>query len=268
MKISDIFVASDLDGTLIPHRADINHEDIEAIDRFKSKGGRVTFCTGRAPAFCEDYARIFHIDEPIICCNGGVIYDMKERKIINPHYLPSSYKQVLKELSNVSPSLGVEAVKEDGVTITVDSPYFDRHKRILGKDCKIGGYDELPDRCFKAILVGDVEDINRVVEFIADYKVEGITFILSAPTCFEIIPTNVSKGNTLKEYARIFNINPERIMAIGDYYNDVEMIKFAKIGATFETSPEDIKEIADFVTIPCEQSGFSKFIEHIEKLYS
>lgn len=267
MSLNNLFIASDLDGTLIPHKAPINKRDIEAIVRFKEKGGRITFCTGRAPAFCEEYAKIFQIDEPIICCNGGVIYDMSTKEVINPQYLPIIYKQVLKTLSEVSPELGVEAVELDNVIITTDSHYFDRHRQILGENCKVTTFDKLPDKCFKAILVGDAQYVDKVLEFVKDYSVEGITFVASAPTCFEIIPTGVTKGSTLKEYARIYDIEQEHIMSIGDYYNDVEMIKFASIGATFETSPDDIKEIADYIAPPCEQAGFSSFIEHIEATF-
>lgn len=266
MKISDIFVASDLDGTLIPHKADINEQDIEAIKNFKNAGGRVTFCTGRAPAFCESYAKLFGINEPIICCNGGVIYDLEKREVVTAKYLPIGYKEVLKTLSDIAPELGVEAVEADIVTITVDSHYFDRHRKTLGENCKITTFDNLPDRCFKAILVGDAEYINRILEFVKGYDSEctrGLLFVASAPTCFEIIPTGVSKGSALKEYALLYNIEQKNIMAIGDYYNDVEMIEFAHIGATFETSPQDIKEKADYIAPACEEAGFSDFISHI-----
>ncbi|NLA86727.1 MAG: HAD hydrolase family protein, partial [Clostridiales bacterium] len=57
------------------------------------------------------------------------------------------------------------------------------------------------------------------------------------------------------------------IMAIGDYYNDLELIETAAVGAVPAGAPDDLKQCADLVVCSCENGAVADFIEYIEATY-
>ena len=64
---------------------------------------------------------------------------------------------------------------------------------------------------------------------------------------YEQMPKGMSKFTSLKKLCEILGIENGKLFAIGDYYNDLEMIKNADISAATEESPDDIKQYADFI---------------------
>ena len=90
--------------------------------------------------------------------------------------------------------------------------------------------------------------------------VDGINYFKSNPNFLEIVPTNVSKGNTLKVLIEQLEIKQDEVIAIGDDENDISMIRFAGLGVAMENAKESVKEIADYITSSNEENGVGKVI--------
>ena len=87
-------------------------------------------------------------------------------------------------------------------------------------------------------------------------------FIRSERTLYEILPKGISKAVALKKLSEILNIN--KTVAIGDYNNDVEMIKTATVGVAVENACEAAKVVADVITVNHEEHAIAKIIQDIE----
>ncbi len=55
---------------------------------------------------------------------------------------------------------------------------------------------------------------------------------------------------------------------MGDYYNDLEMIKCADISAVPQDTPDDIKTYADFAAGSCENGAVADFIDYLTEIKS
>lgn len=103
-------------------------------------------------------------------------------------------------------------------------------------------------------------------------KVQGIKITSSWPNNIEVMNEGVDKGNAVKILAEKMNIDREDIIAFGDNYNDIEMIKFAGLGVAMGNAEEFIKQEADYVTDTNQDSGVAKaiykFLELKESLSS
>ena len=64
----------------------------------------------------------------------------------------------------------------------------------------------------------------------------------------------------MKALAASLEIESQEIMAIGNYYNDLEMMAFAGLGIAVENSPNDVKEAADAVTSSNNDEGVHEAI--------
>ena len=83
----------------------------------------------------------------------------------------------------------------------------------------------------------------------------------SKPTYLEVMDKRGSKSNAVKFVSERLKLDPSEIIAMGDNYNDIEMIKFAGMGVAMGNAPDDIKAIADYVTDTNNEDGVRKALE-------
>ncbi|MNR51961.1 Sugar phosphatase YidA [compost metagenome] len=84
--------------------------------------------------------------------------------------------------------------------------------------------------------------------------------IRSGDLFIDVMSPEANKGNALKALAATLEVDPEVIMAIGNYYNDLEMMAFAGLGIAVENSPDGVKEAADAVTSSNNDEGVHEAI--------
>lgn len=99
---------------------------------------------------------------------------------------------------------------------------------------------------------------GQICEGIRD--ISGIFFTCSADDDVEI-GGNCSKGKTLLELAELLNIKRSEVMAIGDSGNDVNMLELAGFSVAMENASDEVKNVSDYVTKSCEESGVAHAIE-------
>ena len=71
----------------------------------------------------------------------------------------------------------------------------------------------------------------------------------------------ISKGTSLNQLIQILGIEREEVIAMGDSYNDLEMIEFAGLGVAMGNANDDIKAAADYVTDTNMNDGVAKVVE-------
>jgi hydroxymethylpyrimidine pyrophosphatase-like HAD family hydrolase len=106
----------------------------------------------------------------------------------------------------------------------------------------------MPKDCNKILFCGDVDRLKEVSDFVDGLKNEGWVTVFSSPIYYEILPEGISKGETIKVLAGLVGIRIDGIMCIGDYYNDIEMLKVCAGG-------------------PCEDGAVADFVEYLEARY-
>jgi Cof subfamily protein (haloacid dehalogenase superfamily) len=109
------------------------------------------------------------------------------------------------------------------------------------------------------MIFEDLEERLRIYRRMADRENLSVTFF--ADNNIEILPPGVNKGEALKFTAARLGIDMKQVMAIGDSDNDKEMIREAGIGVAMGNAAEDIKRLADKITLPCDEDGAAAAIE-------
>ena len=77
----------------------------------------------------------------------------------------------------------------------------------------------------------------------------------------QIMNQEVSKWNSIQALMKTWNIKDEDIIAFGDDYNDLDMIKHAGIGVAMGNAEKVIKDAADFITDTNMNEGISKYLK-------
>jgi Cof subfamily protein (haloacid dehalogenase superfamily) len=107
----------------------------------------------------------------------------------------------------------------------------------------------------KIIWMDKPESIAEHQKYSADNFVGGTRAVVSSPHLLEFMNEAPSKSAGIKIIADYYGINSAEIIAMGDNYNDIDMLKYAGLGVAMGNAPEEVKQAADFVTLSNEEDG-------------
>ncbi|WP_040196935.1 HAD-IIB family hydrolase [Candidatus Soleaferrea massiliensis] len=266
-SLSDILLITDMDGTLMSKSTGILPCNLQAIERFVRKGGRFTVATGRAPLAARCYLEKLPINEPLVMFNGGAIYDYNKKEFLWNAVLPGQALRYGQEILDAFPEIGSEIVLGDSFHIVRQNAYIEELLAIeYVEEAHItrGGVDR---GGFKMLFAGESRQIELLREFVKEKGYDGVDFVQSDPNYYEMLPQGHTKGTSLQKLTAMLGIPMEHTAAIGDYYNDEDMLRKAGIGAVVGGAPKELLAAADFIARPFDEGAVASLIEHLEALY-
>ena len=144
---------------------------------------------------------------------------------------------------------------------------MERFRRLTGSPPLFCSRDEVEAPVLKVVMGSErEEDIVALREFLINHPLaENFDFIRSERTLFEILPKGVSKGTVLCKMAEFFGIDMKHTVAVGDYDNDVAMIKAAGIGFAVDNAIGAAKEAADYVTVSNDDSAIAAVVDGLDR---
>lgn len=265
LSIKDILLVSDIDGTIYRDDVGIPQRNIDAIKRYIGKGGNFTVATGRSPQALLHILESVPVSAPAIIFNGGALYDPKTDRFIERHSLPKEVKGLVKNLLEKIPHLGCEFLVGPRVYVPRMNKEILAHIRKDSLKYVCLPIDSIPDGASKIFFSTDVETMQKIREHIEQSGVSGVYAVQTEKTYFEIMPEGVNKALGLKALREYLNIDNENVYAIGDFYNDVEMLAAAGIGVCVENAPKEVKKFAKIVVCDCKNGAVADIIEIIEQ---
>lgn len=247
--------ATDMDDTLLDRKKTISSANRKAIADFMADGGQFVIATGRAVPAVEPYVKELGIKAPCILYNGGGIYDFAQRKFLWAASLPPSAKGYLKDILDTFPEVGAEILHGDQIYVVRKNEGVLWHVGVEHLEYQEISVDEAPEGWFKVLFVMPHAIQAEVWQYMTEKRWTDVTFIQSSDIYLEMMPAGVSKGSALLELAKLLNISPENTAGIGDYNNDIELIRKAALGFAVANAPEEIRQTADVVAADCDHDA-------------
>ena len=265
-KFDGILICTDLDGTLLRNDKSISRENSEAIEYFKREGGYFTFITGRMPYTSRNLYEMVKPNAPIGCINGGGIYDFVRGEYLWSQTLPEGARELVERVIEGIPSVGFQMNALDQIYFCRENEVMARFRAITGAPHIVADHRTLDVPVAKVVFGEDREEnILRIAEILQSHpRSAEFDYIRSERTLYEILPKGSSKGNLLPRLADILGVKMSHTVAIGDYNNDVSMIKAAGVGIAVANATEEAKAAADRITVSNEEHAIAKVIEEIE----
>ncbi len=271
LKYQDILLVSDIDGTLNNKKMKLPDNNRMAIRNFTDNDGNFTLCSGRNLESLAIHYKKLNIKTPAIFLNGAGIYDFGTDKLLkyNP-ITPEGEKIILDVIKN-----------NKSVQLTV----FDYNKIFLCRRTCVYGLviskldglthslcetvNDLPKSNWgKVTLFAFPGKIKKLKSYFESEKLRNVfDCFLTSPFTLEIVSAGVNKGAAVETLTDILNINQENVFAIGDYYNDLPMLKTVSHPACCGQAPQDIKDICEYTACHCNDGAVADFLEYIDKNY-
>jgi Cof subfamily protein (haloacid dehalogenase superfamily) len=255
-------LAIDVDGTLLNDDHQLTERTKRAISQIKEHGVKVVLATGRGPVSCFPIMEELALTEPMITHNGAVIVDPQTKHIA----LEIGFKA--EELLPIIQYCRQTDIHFDACTafemyIEGRNPQADQmYKKFFANPRLVVDTSLLTDQIVKFTLFGDERQMDRSLEEVVP-KFPDWSIIRSGEKFIDVMHPQATKGNALKRILKEQNIHPDHVVAFGNYYNDLEMIQLAGVGVAMDNSPDQIKRLADRVTVSNNEDGVAEVIEEI-----
>ncbi|MCS7059604.1 MAG: Cof-type HAD-IIB family hydrolase [Anaerolineae bacterium] len=257
-------LAFDLDGTVLNDQFVISPRVKAAIQEAKARGAHVTIATGRPPAVTLPYAQQIGVTAPIICLQGGLVYDATAGRTLRHITLPHALACELVELEQIHPQWqAVVYVKGD--MFMSAKRYDDQfYESLLGKDYSLhadvcdalAGGD--PD---KVLFIIEPPDAAAILDVLGRLVGARASVVQSHARFVEVNPLGATKGAALAWLAEYLGVPRTSVMAIGDQDNDVSMIEWAGIGVAMSNGSPAARAAADWIAPSIHEDGVAVAIE-------
>ncbi|AZK58871.1 Cof-like hydrolase [Candidatus Desulforudis audaxviator] len=257
-------VAVDLDDTLLTSGLEVSPRAGRAISRAQALGVVVTLATGRMYLSAVPFARRLGIDAPIITYQGALVkHPVTGAELLHRALANDTARAVIERLRAYGYHLNVYL--DDQLYMEVLTELGKRYADLSRVEAHPVGdlLVYLGDRNpTKVLAIGGEDEIERLEqEMIALFPAERVHITRSKPKFLEFSHPLATKGRALQYLAAYYGIPREAVMAIGDGYNDLDMVAWAGLGIMMDNARDEVKRYADHVTASNDADGVAEAIE-------
>jgi len=250
-------LALDLDGTTLTSSREILPVVRDAIRRIRHQV-MVLLVTGRHHTAAYPYYQALQLETPIISCNGTYVYDYQRQQILAENAIPHAQAAQFIALAQQH-HLNLVMYVTDRMTFSKTQPI--QYMTVLEQWAQQFPSSSRPrieriddfyaemqrhQYVWKFVIEGEIAD----VEFFAGlpYIRDHFTGERSWSNRIDFSNKGNTKGARLKEFLQQHEIDPRRMIAIGDSDNDISMLQLAGLGVAMANADAAVKQAADCIT--------------------
>lgn len=255
-KFEGILICSDLDGTFSKGGSTIEINS-KAVKYFTDNGGKFTFATGRTANHMRSPEFFNVFNAPVCLFNGGIVYDYKSERILYERRLGMNVQEfvnIMYEQKDIIKSLHIY------YHISEDDIGFSDITSIPEHVCAI--------KPIKIICVFETAEMaDEFKSFAMKQEPLSCCYISKSwSTGVEFNACNATKGDAL-DFIKNHLGNINTTIGIGDYENDISLIRHADIGVAVGDAIEEVKQEADLIVKNCNEYAIKDLIDTLS-LYS
>ena len=247
-------VATDLDGTLLHPDGTVTARTRAVLDELDRLGVPVVFTTGRPIRWMEELWADVGGHGLAICSNGGIVYDVAERRVRDFSAVPREVGMQVAELVRAAvPGTTFAIEHTSGWASEGDFPHHPDDRETLRQ----GAWESIyVDDVVKVLAVHrelDPEDFWRQVEAAVGELVT--TTWSSTFALVEISAAGVTKATTLARVAAEMGLGAEDVVAFGDMPNDLPMLEWAGTSYAMANAHGSVRDLADHLAPRNDEDG-------------
>ena len=259
-------IVLDLDGTLTNNQKQITPHTRETLIRAQQQGIKVVLASGRPTYGIVPIAEQLDLSiygGYILAYNGGEIINWSTREILhsqvlNPEVLPYMYRCAKDN------GFAIVTYRDNNViTETPDDEYVIKEVTLNRmQTLQVDNFLEYINFPIpKCLIVGAPERLHQLELEMHSQLKETNEVYRSEPYFLELVPKGIDKAQSLAVLLEKIGILREEVIACGDGFNDLSMIKFAGLGVAMQNAQPIVRESADFITLSNEEDGVAHVVE-------
>lgn len=260
-------IALDLDGTLTNHDKVVTPRTRQALLKAQEQGAIIILASGRPTYGIVPVAECLELEKRggyILSYNGGNIVNAKTGEKLFSQFLPDAVIPILYKYAREHRYALLGYAGNEIITEMPDDPYVKEESRINKMNIrKVDNLlDALEPHPTKLLMTGDPTDMLKAEEELVEILGEKMDIFRSAPFFLELVPKGIDKAQSLLRLLAKINLTPADLMAFGDGYNDLSMLKLAGVGVAMANAAPEVRADADYVTLSNEEDGVAEALLH------
>lgn len=281
--MSDIkVIIMDVDGTLTNSKKVVTEKTKNALIKAQELGSILVLASGRPTSGLIDLAKELKMNEHnglLVSFNGSKVINCETNKVLfNKTMSIEEGQSVLEHMKNfkVKPMIDKDDYMYvndvfDNEVINNGEPFNIIEYEARGGKFKLCEQEDLAafaDYPLNKILTaGDPEYLEEHYKEMMEPFKDKLSCMFTAPFYFEFTAKGIDKAKALDSVLIPMGYKKEEMIAFGDGHNDASMVKYAGVGVAMENAVEDLKAIANEITLSNEEDGIaytlSKYIKGI-----
>lgn len=263
-------IALDIDGTIIDDGLTIGPRTRAAIRAAMDRDVAVSLVTGRMVSSAMRFARDLDLIGPLVGYQGGLIRAMPEAgsrrlgRLLMHTPLPA---EVAREIVHWSRAQGMDPHVNhlERFILRDDDPRADDYSSFMGAQAEL-----VPDLVAairhpvtKVLAVGEPPQPVQVAPLARAHFAGRADVTISHPRFLEFVAPGVSKGRAVRWLSRRLGVPLAATLAVGDQWNDLEMLDEVGHGAAMPTAPSEVQAVARYLARPVTEEGVATLIEQL-----
>ena len=263
-------IALDIDGTLVGENLVIGPRTLAAVAEAMRRGIAISLVTGRMVTSAVPFAEALGLTGPVVGQQGALARSMPRPGSKRPGRL-LFHRPLTAEVTTeivqwcFERDLTPHFNHLEWMIVGSTEERLEEYRLFVGDRLRI-----VPDvrvraakPVTKVVALGDGNHSLDVLEEGRAHFAGRAEVTLSHPRFLEFMAPGVSKGFGVRWLARRLGIPLEQTMAIGDQYNDLEMISEVGHGVAMPSAPAAVQQVARYVAPPVGEEGSAQMIERI-----
>ena len=275
-------LAVDIDGTLTDPQFHVSSRNLAALRAAHEAGIQVILATGRRHDYALPIAHDLGFPVLLLSSNGALVRDSNGETLFTDRLPATTARKLIHHMDAYrghavltfdrpsgfgNGSLVLERADELNQTVSrwleANRPYI---KLVVPLEAALEHEDPIQAMyCGRVAFMEMAQRRLAEAEFLDDITVLKTQYDHRDLCILDILTSNCSKGHSLKRWAEENGVAREEIMAIGDNYNDLEMLEFAGLPVIMGNASEDLKQNGWRITASNREHGVAVAVEELLK---
>jgi Cof subfamily protein (haloacid dehalogenase superfamily) len=255
-------ITIDVDDTLMNDERMVTEDTKAALAEAVKQGVVVTLATGRMYASAKKVAQQVNLNVPIITYQGSLVKNLLDEKVLYERSVPQGSVKMVFDYAEAH-GLHLQVYHDDKLYAKEDNQKI----RDYSTMSNIPYYIEpdftqfLNKPLTKLLFFEEPEFLDELGGTLRELLGDDVYITKSKPFFLEILHREGTKGHALEFLAEHFGCKLSEVIAIGDSWNDREMLEAAGLGVAMGNAVDSLKEIADYITLDNNEHGVKHVID-------
>ena len=267
-------IALDIDGTLLDSQSKFPDENLAAIHEAADAGIEIVVVTGRRYHSARNTVDALKCEYTVIATNGALVKS-KGGETLQRHLLPAATaRRVIEATAEFRETCGVifdrprerqvvfEKIDWNGLYV---GPYLSRHREFVAEIAPLSDCVSEDDP-LEVMYIGKCAEIAAVfailesAPFAEEYTLSQTVYAERNFSMMDVLRRGVNKGSALESWAARQGVTREEVMAVGDNWNDLEMLEFAGVPVLMGNSLPELQALGFHLTLSNNANGVAHAI--------
>jgi Cof subfamily protein (haloacid dehalogenase superfamily) len=266
----------DIDGTLLNPEFQISPADMAALRRAHAAGVEVVVVTGRRHTFALPIVRQLGFDLWVISSNGAITRSLAGETFHRDMLPAPTCRRLCASMQEFRGNtvLTFDTEAKGAIVLEHMNELNSSIQRWLEKNLQYIDFvipieDALTSDPVLAMFCGPISRMQQALAALAasnldhDITVLRTEYAVRDLSIVDVLNQGCSKGHALERWAGYRGIPRKEVMAIGDNYNDIEMLAFAGVPFIMGNAAQELRRDGWMVTLPNDQSGVAAAIDQV-----